>query len=139
MKLSEMKISGRYKWKSGDEILIYIGCNFSGNGFWHQFVLESVPGKVWYEVADSDLPLMEELFNIRSQMSDEMKRLYANDAIFRGCINSSIQNNLSYVDSLEMACVAFVNVLSKNYNNELENINNTAARSLFLMGVVNNG
>jgi len=27
----------KYRFKYQDEELIYIGYNFSGNGFWHQF------------------------------------------------------------------------------------------------------
>ena len=42
------------------ERLIYLGFNFSGNGFWHQFALADEPRKVWAEVATSDLWMIEE-------------------------------------------------------------------------------
>ena len=32
-----MKIGGKYNWKGQPERLIYIGRNWSGNGYWHQF------------------------------------------------------------------------------------------------------
>lgn len=54
-----MIIGGRYNWKYQPERLVYIGRNWSGNGYWHQFELVGVPG-VWCEVLDSELKMLEE-------------------------------------------------------------------------------
>lgn len=54
-----MIIGGRYNWKYQPERLVYIGRNWSGNGYWHQFERVGVPG-VWCEVLDSDLKMFEE-------------------------------------------------------------------------------
>lgn len=49
-----------YRFKNSSttnpEPLRYIGQNWSGNGFWHQFTKD---GKVWCELQDSDLRLIE--------------------------------------------------------------------------------
>ncbi len=55
-----MKIGGRYNWKSQHERLVYLGNNWSGNSYWHQFALVESPEKVWCEVRDSDLHMLEE-------------------------------------------------------------------------------
>ena len=55
-----MTIGGNYNWKNQEEKLIYIGHNFSGNGFWHQFVKVDNPDVVWCEVLTSDLSMIEE-------------------------------------------------------------------------------
>jgi hypothetical protein len=50
-----------YNWKDDKERkLIYLGYNWSGNGMWHQFELVTNPGKIWCEVLDSDLHMLEE-------------------------------------------------------------------------------
>ena len=55
-----MKIGGHYNWKNQDDKLIYMGRNWSGNGYWHQFAKKDNPGVVWCEVLDSDLHMIEE-------------------------------------------------------------------------------
>lgn len=55
-----MKIDGRYNWKGQSERLIYLGHNWSGNGYWHQFAKVETPDIVWCEVLDSDLSMVEE-------------------------------------------------------------------------------
>lgn len=55
-----MVIGGRYNWKNQPERLVYIGRNWSGNGYWHQFEKVDAPGRVWCEVLDIDLDLLEE-------------------------------------------------------------------------------
>lgn len=54
-----MEIGGRYNWRGQPERLIYLGRNWSGNGYWHQFALVSEPDVVWCEVTDSDLDSFE--------------------------------------------------------------------------------
>ena len=54
-----MVIGGRYNWKRQDERLIYMGRNWSGNGFWHQFTKAEEPDVIWCEVLDSDLSMLE--------------------------------------------------------------------------------
>ena len=55
-----MKVGGQYNWKNQPERLVYIGRNWSGNGYWHQFEKVDAPGVVWCEVLDSDLHMLEE-------------------------------------------------------------------------------
>lgn len=55
-----MKRGGRYNWIGQPDMLIYLGCNWSGNGYWHQFKKIDDPRKVWCEVLDADLSMMEE-------------------------------------------------------------------------------
>lgn len=54
-----MKMYGRYNWRGQPERLVYIGRNWSGNGFWNQFEKLGQPGVVWCEVLDSDLRMLE--------------------------------------------------------------------------------
>lgn len=56
---SQMRIGGRYNWRGQPERLIYLGKNWSGNGYWHQFALVSEPDVVWCEVTDSDIARFE--------------------------------------------------------------------------------
>lgn len=55
-----MNIGGKYNWKHQSERLIYLGHNFSGNGFWHQFAKVESPDVVWCEVISNDLHMIEE-------------------------------------------------------------------------------
>jgi hypothetical protein len=52
-------IGGRYNWRGQPERLIYMGRNWSGNGYWHQFAKVESPGVVWCEVTDADLRMLE--------------------------------------------------------------------------------
>ncbi len=52
-------IGGKYNWKNQEERLQYMGHNWSGNGFWHQFSLVSNPDVVWCEVQTNELNLLE--------------------------------------------------------------------------------
>ena len=47
-----------YNFKNQPERLKYIGKNFSGNGYWHQFEKIGEQG-VWCELLDSDLHMIE--------------------------------------------------------------------------------
>lgn len=49
-----------YNWRNQPERLVYLGRNWSGNGFWHQFEQVDGPGVVWCEVLDDDLKYFEE-------------------------------------------------------------------------------
>ena len=57
-----MKIGGHYNWKYEPETrLIYLGNNWSGNGYWHQFAKADDPAMtVWCEVKDTELPMIEQ-------------------------------------------------------------------------------
>lgn len=50
----------KYNWRNQPERLIYLGKNWSGNGYWHQFAKVETPTEVWCECLDSDLELIEE-------------------------------------------------------------------------------
>lgn len=52
-----INIAGNYKWKCGEEKLIYQG----KMGAWHQFALIENPSKVWCEVLDNDLNMLESI------------------------------------------------------------------------------
>lgn len=56
----QMKIGGKYNWKGQPERLIYLGDNFSGNGYWHQFAKVDSPWNVWCEVKGDELRFFEE-------------------------------------------------------------------------------
>ena len=58
--MNEMIIGGKYNWKHQPERLVYLGRNWSGNGYWHQFAKVQSPEVVWCEVLDSDLCMIEE-------------------------------------------------------------------------------
>ena len=60
LQASTMKRGGRYNWKNQPERLIYLGRNWSGNGYWHQFKKIGDPREVWCEVLDEDLHMLEE-------------------------------------------------------------------------------
>lgn len=65
MNKENLLIGNSYNWKCDDNIeLIYIGYNFSGNGYWHQFKrADNIDGPIWCEVKTDDLDLMEEYKN----------------------------------------------------------------------------
>ena len=56
----QFKKGGRYNWKNQRERLIYMGYNWSGNGYWHQFSKVEEPEKIWCEVLTRDLHMLEE-------------------------------------------------------------------------------
>jgi len=55
-----MKIGEKYRFKytaeANPEPIEYIGNNWSGNGYWHQFTKD---GEIWCELRDSDLDMIE--------------------------------------------------------------------------------
>jgi hypothetical protein len=53
------QVGDRCNWVNQSERLIYLGHNWSGNGYWHQFAKVETPNKVWCEVRDSELCLIE--------------------------------------------------------------------------------
>jgi hypothetical protein len=55
-----MKIRGRYNFTNHPERLTYLGCNWAGNGDWHQFAKVDEPHVVWAELLDHDLWMIEE-------------------------------------------------------------------------------
>jgi hypothetical protein len=52
-------VGGKYNWINQSERLIYLGHNFSGNGFWHQFAKVESPETIWCEVVNADLDKLE--------------------------------------------------------------------------------
>ncbi len=60
MNKSDLVIGGKYNWINQEERLVYLGFNFSGNGYWHQFALVQEPDVVWCEVAENELQFLEE-------------------------------------------------------------------------------
>jgi hypothetical protein len=58
MEKSELIINEKYNFKNQPERLVYIGNNWSGNGYWHQFEKVNVPG-VWCEIQHTELNLIE--------------------------------------------------------------------------------
>lgn len=58
----ELIKGNKYRFKhtaeENPEPIIYLGFNWSGNGYWHQFAKEGA-SKVWSELLDSDLHLIE--------------------------------------------------------------------------------
>ena len=60
MKLTSMVVGGKYNFYNQSERLVYIGRNWSGNGFLNQFAKVEYPEIVWCELLDSDLHMIEE-------------------------------------------------------------------------------
>jgi len=56
-----LKINGKYNWKSQPERLVYTG----KSGLWHQFSKLGDLDKVWCEVLESDLHMLEETRELR--------------------------------------------------------------------------
>lgn len=54
------RIGEKYNWTGQPERLVYLGRNWSGNGYWHQFEKVDEPGTIWCEVLDADLSNFEE-------------------------------------------------------------------------------
>jgi hypothetical protein len=54
-------VGNKYKWQHTAQILVYLGENWSGNGYWHQFAKEDDLDKVWCEVRKSELHLFQEV------------------------------------------------------------------------------
>lgn len=54
------RIGEKYNWKGQPERLSYLGYNWAGNGYWHQFEKVDEPGIVWCEVRPADLAHFEE-------------------------------------------------------------------------------
>ncbi len=54
-----MNIGDKYNWINQSERLVYLGNNWSGNGYWHQFAKVESPDVVWCEILDSELKLIE--------------------------------------------------------------------------------
>ena len=57
--MTELIKGEQYKFKHTPQRLTYMGYNWSGNGYWHQFDRVEDPGVVWSELLDSDLCLIE--------------------------------------------------------------------------------
>jgi hypothetical protein len=54
------KVGDKCNWKNQPERLTYLGYNFSGNGYWHQFSLaDKESAGIWCEVLDSDIHCIE--------------------------------------------------------------------------------
>lgn len=55
-----LKIGGLYNFRHQADRLVYLGKNWSGNGYWHQFKKIGDRREVWAELLDSDLHMIEE-------------------------------------------------------------------------------
>lgn len=60
MKAENMVIGGRYNFKHQNDMLVYLGLNWSGNRYWHQFARVNKPSVVWSELQSSDLAMIVE-------------------------------------------------------------------------------
>ncbi len=59
MNIPTMKVGGAYNWINQPERLTYIG----KKGCWHLFSKIDHPDKIWCEVLDEDLHMLEESQN----------------------------------------------------------------------------
>ena len=57
----DLVIGEKYRWIYQKEVLVYLGKNWSSNGYWHQFALIEKPSTVWSEALDSDLCNIEKI------------------------------------------------------------------------------
>ena len=62
MTVSDMTIGRHYRFKHAEQHrLVYLGKNWSGNGYWHQFSRLDLPDcPVWAEITDKELHLIED-------------------------------------------------------------------------------
>lgn len=56
----KLRVGAKYNWKGQQERLVYLGRNARGRGLWHQFALITEPARVWCEVLEEDLHMLEE-------------------------------------------------------------------------------
>lgn len=63
---------------------MYIGKNWSGNGYWHQFEKVGEPGVVWCEVLDNQLSSFEETTGVL--ISEQISSLETVAYISTDCI-----------------------------------------------------
>ena len=63
MKAQDMTIGLPYNFIGHSERLIYIGNNWSGNGYWHQFEKVDEPDVVWCEILNTELHLIERTYS----------------------------------------------------------------------------
>ena len=56
----KLVIGNFYNWIGQPERLIYLGDNFSGDGYWHQFAKIETPTEIWCEVKGYQLDQFEE-------------------------------------------------------------------------------
>jgi hypothetical protein len=61
-KVLVLEVGEGYNFKDQPERLIYVGENWSGNGYWHQFEKVGEIG-VWSELQNADLCLLEKTSN----------------------------------------------------------------------------
>lgn len=59
MSAPQMTVGGQYNWRHQPERLIYLGYNWSGNGYWHQFAIVGRPSVIWCEVQTNELDRFE--------------------------------------------------------------------------------
>ena len=59
-------VGGEYNWINQPERLVYLGHNWSSNGYWHQFAKVESPKTVWCEVLYSDLKMIEKTLKEKS-------------------------------------------------------------------------
>jgi len=70
MKANQMEIGRKYNFINQPERLVYLGENYSGNGYWHQFAKVESPDVIWNESLDSELNLLEET-DTKEQVIDD--------------------------------------------------------------------
>lgn len=87
-----MKVGGRYNWKNQRERLIYMGRNWSGNGYWHQFSLVEKPDTVWCEVLDSDLSSFEESTSPAPSAAEPVAPGWTSQEIIEACDATGIDD-----------------------------------------------
>jgi hypothetical protein len=78
MEKDEMVIGEDYNFKHSTDpykVLVYLGFNLSGNGYWHQFA-DKETGEVWAEILDSDLKLIEKYVPSIDPELDELLTAY---------------------------------------------------------------
>lgn len=54
-----LKKGNKYIFRHQSDVLVYLGRNWSGNGWWHQFAKVEEPTIVWSELSAPDLHLIE--------------------------------------------------------------------------------
>lgn len=65
--MADLATGEKYNFKDQKERLVYVGFNWSGNGYWHQFEKVSEPNVVWCELSSADLDMIEKTTNSKGE------------------------------------------------------------------------
>ena len=96
----ELKIGGKYNFRGQATRLVYLGRNWIGNGFWHQFARVERPDLVWSEILDSDLHMIVETPAPEAPDTDRLTKAVIRQALIE-YVNARAPYIFNYDDPTE--------------------------------------